>query len=521
MAPESMDENSTRKPKHSTYWFRFSKLGLALAFLAATAYFFHEQVWTSTSLEGTVTSPLITIRSPIDGIVAANSTKIGTQVNQRDPLFVIEAHQLDTQLRAELEAKFATSQQQSLVIDQKIAEFSMLRNQLQERSRVHREATLARLEALIGETTAELSRAKAVLERTQHELSRAKTLSANGLIAQTTLDDAVLAGQQSRFEVERLTASVKRLTVERTAAKNGILLGEGYSDAPYSQQRIHEMSVRLTEANAEHESLHHTQQELAGRLGEEQRRENNIRLYAVNAPIDGMVWNLHIASGGVVARNTPLADMVDCQRGSVEAIVPERRYDDVQIGQKVHVKLLGNSRAIAGTIHAVRGQSAVVNRESLAAWLTPRRTTEAMTVSIEIDPDALQQVSKGVCQIGRSAKVYFPEQDGSGFVGQTLASLTGFVSSGFAAIVPPTRHEINISLQSFQQALTGHTVHLREVLTRAPRAASLQEINQNQPEQTKTPRSVASSPETAEAAHVDVLLPTKPPQHFMRPHHFW
>jgi multidrug resistance efflux pump len=432
-------EHSTRQPNRAPHWWRFGKLGLALAFLAAAAYFFHEQVWIATSLQGTLTSPLITIRSPIDGVVTANTTAIGAPVAQQEALFVIEAHQLDTRLRAELEAKLAATQQQTLVIDRKIAELSTLRTQLQARSQVHREATLARLETLIGETTAELNRAKAVMERTQHELSRAKTLSASGLIAQATLDDAVLAGQQARFDVERFSASLKRLTVERSAAKNGVLLGEGYSDAPYSQQRVDELAARVIEAKAERDSVQHTQQELASRLSEEQRRENTIRTYTVNAPITGLVWNLHIAADGVVGRNAPLADVVDCHHAFVEAVVPERRYDDVQIGETVDVKLLGNSRTIPGTIHAVRGQSAVVNRESLAASLTPRQTREAMTVSVAIDPEALQQVAKGVCQIGRSAKVYFAHKGISAGGGQRLASFTGFVSSAYAAIVPPAR----------------------------------------------------------------------------------
>jgi hypothetical protein len=152
-----------------------------------------------------------------------------------------------------------------------------------------------------------------------------------------------------------------------------------------------------------------------------------------------LVWNLHVAADGVVARNAPLADVVDCHNAFVEAIVPERRYDDVQLGAEVDVKLLGSSRTIAGTIHAVRGQSAVINRESLAAWLAPRRTREAMTVSVAIDPGALQQAAKGVCQIGRSAKVYFARK-GVGAIGsQRLASFTGFVSSAYAAIVPLAR----------------------------------------------------------------------------------
>ena len=439
MTGEVANEVSPRPPHRAPSWWRFGKLSLALAFLAAAAYFFHEQVWTATSLEGTVTSPLITMRSPMDGVVTASAASLGASVHQHAALFVIEAHQLDTRLRAELAAKLAAAQQQSLVLDRKIAELSTLRQQLQVRNQRHREATLARLETLFAETTAELHRAKAVMERTQHELSRSTFLSGKGLIPQAHQDDTVLAAQQARFDVERLTASLQRLAVERTAAKHGVLLREGYSDAPYSQQRIDELAARLIEADAERESLRQTQQELASRLSEEQRRENQMRTHTVNAPMNGMIWNLHITADGVVARNSPLADVVDCQSAFVEATVPEGRYDAVQLGETVQVKLLGNSRKIAGTIHAVRGQSAVVNRESLAAWLKPHRTTEAMTVSVAIDPDALHQVSKGVCQIGRSAKVYFPPEKHGSFGARGLASLVGLVSSASAAVVPAGR----------------------------------------------------------------------------------
>src|SRR4029453_6450941 len=192
---EVANEVSPRPPKRTSSWWRFGKLSLSLAFLAPAGFFFHEEVWTATSIEGTVTSPLITIRSPIDGVVTASATSIGAPVHQHEALFVIEAHQLDTRLRAELEAKLAAAHQQTLVLDRKIAELAALRQQLQGRHQVHREATLSRLETLIAATTAELKRAKAVLERTQHEVSRATFLAGKGLIAQATLEDTVLAAQ--------------------------------------------------------------------------------------------------------------------------------------------------------------------------------------------------------------------------------------------------------------------------------------------------------------------------------------
>ena len=45
MTGEVANDASPRPPQRAPYWWRFGKLSLALAFLAAAAYFFHEQVW--------------------------------------------------------------------------------------------------------------------------------------------------------------------------------------------------------------------------------------------------------------------------------------------------------------------------------------------------------------------------------------------------------------------------------------------------------------------------------------------
>ena len=164
----------------------------------------------------------------------------------------------------------------------------------------------------------------------------------------------------------------------------------------------------------------------------------------MRSPIDGVVTANAAMIGAPVQQQEALfvieAHPLDTRlRAELEAIVPERRYDDVQIGDAVHLKLLGNRRKLPGTIQAVRGQSAVVSHASLAAWLTPHRTREAMTVSVAVDPEALHQLAQGVCQIGRSAKVYFDNKSDGGVGGQRLASFTGFVSSAYAAIVPFAR----------------------------------------------------------------------------------
>jgi multidrug resistance efflux pump len=400
-------------PGSRVNYIRLGKLTAASAFTIAALYFVSQQVFTASSLEGTVTSPLITIRSPIDGVVSVNALKPGSQVGEQDSLFMIENRLVDDRPRAELEAKLASSKQEFAVLDMKRVELTALREEIQKRNAAHKTATVARLEYVILETASQLSAARAQAERSHSESQRINALAASGVAAQTRLEDVVLAAQKAQFEIERLTAGLKRLNVELAAAKDGVLLGEGYSDSPYSQQRIDELSVRLIELAAERASLEAKQHELAARLGVEQTREDNLRRYAINSPIDGIVWNLRVTSGAVVTRDMPLAEVVDCNSAYVEAVVPDTHYDDLRIGEHVDVKLRGNDQMLTGTIRSVRGQSAIVDRNALAASLNPRHN-DSLTVTVEIDRRDLQQVSNGVCAIGRSAKVVFPDK-GNGF----------------------------------------------------------------------------------------------------------
>jgi multidrug efflux pump subunit AcrA (membrane-fusion protein) len=174
-------------PGSRVNYIRLGKLTAASAFTIAALYFVSQQVFTASSLEGTVTSPLITIRSPIDGVVSVNALKLGSHVGEQDSLFMIENRLVDDRLRAELEAKLASSKQEIAVLDIKRVEITALREEIQKRNAAHKTATVARLEYVILETSSQLNAARAQAERSRSESQRINALAANGVAAQTKL----------------------------------------------------------------------------------------------------------------------------------------------------------------------------------------------------------------------------------------------------------------------------------------------------------------------------------------------
>lgn len=404
-------ESRPRRRFSQTFnWIRLGKLSFAVLFLAASIYFTLNQILTTTSLEGTVTSPLATLRAPIDGRVSMNILTTGQNVAANDTLISIDDPRVDNRPHSELQARLAAANEQASVLAVQVESLSQLIAQLTDRNQQHRQATIARIESMVGEARAQYSSAKAVVERTQDELRRQKTLAGNGYAAQAKLEDTNLAGEQAKFEAERLLATLGRLSVELKAAQDGIMLGEGYSDAPYSQQRMDELAVRLIELRAQQVAAENTKREIASELDAETEHLKTLRSAAVSSPISGVIWTVYVTEGAEVTRNAPLAQVVDCRNSFIEATLPESLYDEVGIGDPVKLKLLGNSREIGGIVRAVRGQSAVVDRNWLAARLVPQRS-ESMTVTVEIDRNGLEEASRGVCQVGRTAKVYFEKSD--------------------------------------------------------------------------------------------------------------
>ena len=413
ISSDTVDPGSRVRRKFSQKfdWIRLAKLSFVVLFLAASTYFTLNQILTTTSLEGTVTSPLVTLRAPIDGRVSMDMLTTGKNVAASDTLISIDDPRVDNRPRSELQAKLTAASEQASALAVQVESLSQLIAQLTDRNQQHRQATIARIESMIDEARAQYSSAKAMAERTQDELRRQKTLAGNGYTAQAKLEDTNLAGQQAKFDAERLLATLGRLSVELKAARDGIMLGEGYSDAPYSQQRMDELTVRLIELRAQQSAAENRKRELASELDAETEHVKTLRSAAVSSPISGVIWTVYVTDGAEVTRNAPVAQVVDCRSSFVEATLPESLYDEVGIGDPVKLKLLGNSREIGGIVRAVRGQSAVVDRKDwLAAWLVPQRS-ETMTVTVEIDRQGLEEASRGVCQVGRTAKVYFEKSD--------------------------------------------------------------------------------------------------------------
>ena len=82
---------------------------------------------------------------------------------------------------------------------------------------------------------------------------------------------------------------IERIRAELEATRNGMMIGDGYSDVPYSLQRMDELSIRISELSAERKTLDRTRRELTARLASENEHLDLLRTETVHSPANGLI----------------------------------------------------------------------------------------------------------------------------------------------------------------------------------------------------------------------------------------
>lgn len=407
-----VDANVLREPERPRFRVRPAvviRLGIAASFLAAAIYFSQEQLFSTVSIDGVVTAPMISLRAPIEGQVTQMYAKPGVEITANDPLFVIEnsatsAKKATTELLARAQL-LRTQLDQNIQMQNSVA---AVKDELQQRRVAYTKATADRLTHMLEETHAQFKAAAATAERARRETSRATALNSKGAASQARLEDAVLAEKNANAEMERQYSLTRRIEVELTSARRGIMIGEGYGDVPYSQQRIDELTIKLITLRAERAQIEASLAETKSQLEAERRQNTAETRREIHAPVNALVRATHVAKGTSISKNAPLADLIDCDSAFLEATVSERTYDSLRIGDAVQVRLYGNPTLFDGIVRSVRGSGVRSGASDGAAQIA--NTAEAMTVAIDIPPEAIKRATAGTCQVGRIAKVMFDKR---------------------------------------------------------------------------------------------------------------
>ncbi|HEV7321422.1 MAG TPA: HlyD family efflux transporter periplasmic adaptor subunit [Ensifer sp.] len=358
-----------------------------------------------TSLDGTVNARFAAINAPIDGEIGQAPPRIGTPVAEGETLLTIGNERVNRAILASLHAESKTATDRVIALERERNELIALRDQLAERLEVFKTATIASVERelRILQKRVEVSRAQDSAAKV--DLDRRQELEAKGIFARKMVEAAEAAGAATGGEVEISHLSLELLEQRLAALRQGIfVVGDGQNDVPYSRQRQDEVIVRINDLNTRIAENRTRADETKRQMLEEQKRVRSLELADIASPFGGVVWSRNVVNGSNVILNNELMRILDCRELFVDILVPEVDYDEIYPGREAEIRLLGRSEVFKGKVQAVKGSSAVVEKDNLAAK-EPEADERDAQIRIQLLPSALNSDFGNFCQVGRTAQV--------------------------------------------------------------------------------------------------------------------
>ena len=194
------------------------------------------------------------------------------------------------------------------------------------------------------------------------------------------------------------------LEIALGAARNGVFLGDGYNDAPNAEQRAVELADEIAGYVAALDTAKGGLAATQARTSRERVRVTSLTGGELQAPVDGLYWEVLQADGVTVQRGDPILRLVDCASTLVSLSVSENVYNSLSLGQKATFRLSGDTRTFDGTISRLAGAGAATVYEHLAV-APSRRHLERYDVTL-IVPALLREPGLA-CAIGRTGRVFF------------------------------------------------------------------------------------------------------------------
>ena len=367
---------------------KFAKLALGILFVVIALWVVVGEHLSGVSADATINAPVVSLSTPIAGRLTMQERQLGSTVGADDILAVVNDPQVDAvrldDLKLQREQDSATASR----LEQEIAAIAEQRNTLARRSETYRRHRIADLTLR--------------LQFAQWRLALLRRTEAGSASATQAPSDEELA--KSSIALNRAVEEVELLQNALAAARSRVYIGDGYNDAPFSEQHEILLSERQASLRLQAKEAQQRLAALERRINTEILRTTTSGSAQIVAGVDGILWQNLTHNGDTVQRGDPVLRIVDCGRQMVTASVSERTYQRLARGQAVTFRPIGQNRTFKGVIIRLAGAGAATIYQGLAVAPSERHL-QRYDVAISI-PD-LDQAFDLSCAIGRTGRVFF------------------------------------------------------------------------------------------------------------------
>jgi multidrug resistance efflux pump len=414
LAPSHAAAHPEPRPRHVDPHARSSagralRILIGVGMLGLPIWFLTPGLWTISSSQAIVNAQVITLVSPIEGVVTQPPPPLGQLVSQGSVLLQIDAPLADLKYLDVLKTEVATAVARVAALSQHRARTEALKHDLEISFNKYKVSMVQRLEHELAEARSEAEAAEATLRQRESEEKEELAISRRSMGSQRELNQARFTSEVASRNAERTRTAVARFTDQLDSLKKGIFTGSSDSrnDVPYSRQRIDDLTVQLVDDEMrfqeEQAKLLRLRQQLETEAGQARQRSS----YQLKAPADGIVWRHFVTQNSSVGTQTRLVQILIASSTFVDASLPEKYADDIRPGDKVVVRAMGSDLESPGTVRYLIGEEARVKDDTLAA-ASPEVGRHEVHVIVDLDQGLSGAIDFNQCFVGRRVEVRFP-----------------------------------------------------------------------------------------------------------------
>ncbi len=360
------------------------------------------------SITAIVSAPVISITSPIEGILKDAPPTMGTEIKAGDVVGVVENLRFDRWRLDDMSTEMKGVQEKIDALKQEKEKLELVKVDLLKSFKNYTESLEERLKIDIQRAEEYLRERGDTISESKAEYLRKSKLFKKGVVAENQADTAFFnaeratkSAQQTRLDIERLKAQLKSL-------QQGIFINtDGRTDVPYQQQRIDDITMRQHDINSKIQEAEIREASIKKAVALEEERFKKMSEAVVKAPFNGVTWRVFSAKGAHVDTTKPLVEMVDCSKVFVDASIHERYFHKVKPGDSATIKLVGENRVLKGKVQSVRGGSLSESSTAHLAGATQVLRPHEMQVMISIDEKEVANNVNDFCFMGRTGEVSF------------------------------------------------------------------------------------------------------------------
>lgn len=383
---------------------RLARLTIGILLVGLALFVIVGEHLAGASADAVINARLTAARAPIAGLLTFDAPVLGARVRAGQTLGFIDDDLANNSRLSDLVDERARAEAERTRLEDTLGAVREAIAKLEERAGLYRNQRLEQTKAELRASGAAEAAWQAQIHLYQHMLDRATKLTTTGAERMSELEQAESRLQVAERELERAQAETAATQVGLDAVERGVFLGDGYNDAPYSEQRISELrwqESELTTALTAQIAILAAQRE---RLNAERLRFVRTSHANLSANVNGILWTLMTTTGERVEQGQDLFQLVDCDSTMVTLSVTESTYNTLTHGQRAQFRPTGERRIFDGTIIRLAGPGAESVYQNLAVAASPRHL-ERFDVTLFV-PGLLDDQEMR-CAIGRTGRAFF------------------------------------------------------------------------------------------------------------------